>query len=219
MGDPISLLFLGIIFVLSITVHEFAHAWSSDKLWDPTPRMQWRVTINPVAHIDPLGFLAIFLIQFWWWRPVQVNPNYYKNRLRDELLVALAGPISNIILALISIVFVQLYVWVTGLWIVWWAWVPFVQFWTMFGIINCWLAVFNMIPIPPLDGYRVITYIWPRTEVYMIRRRQYFWIILLALIFLPRFVPWIPNIWRVVGVVSQLVYGILNMLVSFVFYR
>lgn len=86
----IYLIFLALIFVISISLHEYAHAWMSNRLGDPTPRLQGRLTPNPLVHIDPIGFLLIFLIGFGWGRAVIVNPAYYKNTLRDELLVALA---------------------------------------------------------------------------------------------------------------------------------
>jgi Zn-dependent protease len=86
----IDIIFLAIIFVISISLHEYAHAWSSYKLGDPTPKIQGRLTPNPLVHIDPIGFLMIFIIHFGRGRPVIVNPSYYKNTLRDELLVALA---------------------------------------------------------------------------------------------------------------------------------
>jgi len=156
--DIIQMLQLAIILLVSITVHEFAHAWSSDKLWDPTPRMMGRLTLNPLAHIDPLGFILIFIIRFGWGKPVQVNPSYYRRPLRDELLVAMAWPASNIILACIGIVVVIVLstssLMDTSAWLV--------EFWQLFAIINCSLAVFNMLPLPPLDGWRLVKMFVPQ---------------------------------------------------------
>jgi len=83
-------LFSAIIFVISISLHEYAHAWMANRLGDPTPRLQGRLTPDPRVHIDPIGFLLIFLIGFGWGRAVQYNPNYLKNPLQDELKIALA---------------------------------------------------------------------------------------------------------------------------------
>ena len=88
--DFLTIIYLAVIFVISISLHEYAHARTSAKLGDPTPKIQGRLTPNPLAHIDPLGFLMIFIIHFGRGRPVIVNPAYYKNKLRDELLVSLA---------------------------------------------------------------------------------------------------------------------------------
>ncbi len=211
--DLMETLFIAITFVISISIHEYAHAWASDRLWDPTPRLQWRLTPNPLVHIDPIWFLLIFIIRFGWWKPVIVNPSYYKNPLRDELLVALAGPLSNILLALWSSIILHFYSVVT--WTSLFSWDIIIEFWLLFWIINCWLAVFNMLPIPPLDGYRVVSYLFPQTRQFMQKYTGYFWILLLLLIFLP----WVSN--YVLGFifwVSSLIYGVINALVSWIFF-
>ena len=95
---------LAIILLIAIWLHEYSHAYVSYKLWDPTPKLQWRLTTNPLKHIDPIGFLMIFLIWFGRWKPVQVNPTYYKDPVKWELLVALAWPAMNLVLAIIWIV-------------------------------------------------------------------------------------------------------------------
>ena len=87
--------------IIGLSFHEFAHAWMSDKLGDPTPRRQGRVTINPMAHIDPIGFLALLLVGFGWGKPVQIDPGYYKHRRRDEFLVGIAGVTMNLLIAVI----------------------------------------------------------------------------------------------------------------------
>lgn len=183
--DPISMIFLAVIFVISISLHEYAHAWASTKLGDPTPKMQWRLTPNPLVHIDLLGFVLIFLINFGRWRPVIINPNYYKNKIRDELLVALAWPASNILLCFLGSLILMIYVKFNG-----WAtyfnqWDLIVQFWQMFAILNAWLAVFNLIPLPPLDGYRIIKFIKPMRWYWLEKHIKVIWIVLLAIILLP----------------------------------
>lgn len=146
----IQTLLLAIILAISIGLHEYAHARASDKLWDPTPKLQWRLTPNPLAHLDPLWFLLIFIIHFGRWKPVQINPNYYRNPRVDEFLVAMAGPVSNIIMACCAIIFLKLFslLWIENSLLQ--------QFRTQFSYLNIGLALFNLLPIPPLDGRKII---------------------------------------------------------------
>ena len=150
---------LAIILAVSIGMHEYAHAYVSYRLGDPTPKIQGRLTPNPLKHLDPLGFLMIFLIHFGRGKPVQINPLYYKRPLRGELLVSIAWPITNLILALIGIIIILSYSKVIG--------IPFTDiflnnvdlmtlFWIQFSFINIALAIFNLIPVYPLDGYRFV---------------------------------------------------------------
>lgn len=210
------MIYLAITFVISISIHEYAHAWSSTQLWDPTPKMQWRLTPNPLVHIDPMWFVLIFLIGFGRWRPVIVNPSYYKNPIRDELLVALAWPFSNILLAFAGTIILQIYILFVGQEVLYAGVDPIVQFWTTFGWLNVALAVFNMLPIPPLDGYRLITFFFPKTQLFLQKYTMYFGIILLGLIFLPG-ISWVV-MWFI-SWVSQFIYGIINALVASLFFR
>jgi len=213
--DIQTMIFLAITFVISISIHEFAHAWTSVKLGDPTPKLQWRLTPNPLVHIDPIGFLLIFVIGFGRWRPVIVNPSYYKNPLRDELLVAIAWPISNIILAFAGTIIMHIYILLTGLDNALAGGDIIVQFWMLFGWLNVALAVFNMIPIPPLDGYRVLTFLRPSTQRFLLKYQMYFGILLLGLIFLPGISGTV--MWFISGI-SQFIYGIINTLVASLFF-
>ena len=133
--DTLTIIYLAITFIISISLHEYAHAWMSDRLGDPTPKIQGRLTPNPFSHIDPLGFLMIFLIHFGRGRPVIVNPAYYKNTLRDELLVSLAGPTTNIVLASLGILIMLVYIKLTGSQNLF-NQDPIVEFWQLFSVIN-----------------------------------------------------------------------------------
>lgn len=145
--------------ILGLSFHEFAHAWVSDKLGDPTPRRQGRVTINPLAHIDWIGFIALLLVGFGWGKPVQIDPSYYKNRRRDEFLVAIAGVTMNLILAVIISIPAKLIIktlnagtsdLVYNIYLI--------LFYAV--TINLVLMIFNLIPCPPLDGWGIITQIF-----------------------------------------------------------
>ncbi|WP_101697788.1 site-2 protease family protein [Clostridium minihomine] len=145
---------LVIIFCV-LPLHELAHAWTAKKLGDNTALYQGRLTINPLASIDPLGSLAILLFGFGWARPVPVEPRNFKNPKRDMAITAAAGPISNVLAALVGALLLNLfYVFSSG--------VPYsiaigiVVFFQYYIAINVMLAVFNLIPLPPLDGSRIV---------------------------------------------------------------
>ena len=142
--------------LVALCFHEFAHAWMSDKLGDPTPRMQRRLTINPAAHIDLIGFLCLLICGFGWGKPVQINPYYYKKRRRDELLVAVAGVVMNLLLAILFSIptkFLQTMYYATGSGLIEIAF--YVCLYTV--QINLCLMIFNLIPCPPLDGWGILT--------------------------------------------------------------
>lgn len=147
--------------VIGLSFHEFAHAWVSDRLGDPTPRRQGRVTLNPVAHIDWLGFAALLLVGFGWGRPVQIDPSYYKNRRNGEFMVGIAGVTMNLILAIIFSLILRLLVIVlpaslsNGILMS-----SLIQILVGVVSINLVLMVFNLIPCPPLDGWGLITQIF-----------------------------------------------------------
>ncbi len=172
----IDIIYFVIIWAVSVWLHEYAHAASSFKLWDPTPKLQNRLTPNPLAHIDPIWFLMIFLVNFWRGKPVLINPSYYKNPLRDELIVALSGPFTNFMLAIFGIVFLLCYI-RFGLGIVNPIDVPYddmiIRFWMLFSEINVWLAIFNLVPVPPLDWFTIFKYFFPRQWIAIERNPLY----------------------------------------------
>ena len=142
--------------ILGISLHEFAHAWMSYKLGDPTPKRQGRLTVNPMAHIDVVGFIALLLVGFGWGKPVQIDPFYYKHRRRDEFLVAIAGVTMNLIVAIIlsfpAKALMNMY-YQTGS-----ALVENCFYIIYYAVsINVCLMVFNLIPCPPLDGWNIVT--------------------------------------------------------------
>src|SRR3989339_703849 len=129
--------------LFAITIHEFAHAWTADRLGDPTPRLQGRITLNPIAHLDPLGTLMLILFRFGWGKPVQFDQFNLKNPRRDAALISLAGPASNIASAIVLSLILQLTGTVLPL-ILTEAIIP------TFIVLNVLLAIFNLIPIHPL---------------------------------------------------------------------
>lgn len=145
-----------VIILISLTVHEFAHSLVAIALGDETPRKQGRLTLNPFAHIDLVGFLMLILVGFGWAKPVIFNPASLKKPRRDEILIALAGPVSNMILAMVGVVIVWA-VLTTNALVSRGSITAFFGFMWLFVSINIGLAVFNMIPIPPLDGSHLVT--------------------------------------------------------------
>ena len=154
-------LFNGILFVLpitviSLTIHEYAHGFVAYKLGDPTAKESGRLTLNPLAHIDPIGFLIMLVLRFGWAKPVPVNPLYFKNPKKGMMLTALAGPVSNIILGIISTFFALFFYYskIASLYAVF-------QFFALMAMLNFGLAAFNLIPVHPFDGSRILSYFMP----------------------------------------------------------
>lgn len=173
---------LAVIFV-TLPIHEWAHGFVSTKLGDPTPRYQGRLTLNPMAHLDWMGALGILLLGIGWAKPVQVNARYYKNPKWGMALVALAGPLANIILALAMLLINNILL-VTNL--VEFAIVEQVYYFLFYiAVISISLAVFNLIPIPPFDGSRILFVILPQRLYFQIMRyERYIFIGIFVLVYI-----------------------------------
>jgi len=170
------------VLVFALSFHEFAHGWMANRLGDPTAKHQGRLTLNPLAHLDLMGTLMLYFAGFGWAKPVPVNFYRLKNPLRDMIIVAIAGPVTNVVLAFVAASILSTmhnFALLDNPWLV--------RTLANFFFINIILAVFNMIPIPPLDGGRVAVGLLPQPLSYQLARleRYGFFIIITALFVLP----------------------------------
>ncbi|HIE12101.1 MAG TPA: site-2 protease family protein [Desulfotomaculum sp.] len=169
-------------FIVGITLHEFAHAWAANELGDPTARYAGRLTLNPIAHLDPIGTVlvpALLVLTgsrfiFGWAKPVPINPYNFRDRRRGIILVSLAGPVGNLVIATAAAMLYRLLGPADQS-------LALVLVWMVF--INVFLAFFNLIPVPPLDGSKVLAGLLPGRQEWLIYLEKYGMIILLLLIF------------------------------------
>jgi Zn-dependent protease len=159
--EPVQLIARVAALLIGLTVHEFAHAWTAYRLGDPTAKLMGRLTLNPISHIDPMGAMMMMLVGFGWAKPVPVDA--YRVGYRGMLKVALAGPVSNIILAVFAALVLRAFVFVGGTVGLFAATLSdtLLTFLFIFINLNLMLAVFNMLPIPPLDGWKVMLGVVP----------------------------------------------------------
>jgi len=187
--------------LIGLSFHEAAHAYAAYKAGDPTARNMGRLSLDPLRHLDPIGTLMLLFVGFGWAKPVPINPRYFKNPRKDEFVVSIAGIVTNLALAFVS----------TGIYFL-----LVINGWTdslgmvegfLFSLIsiNTVLAVFNLIPIPPLDGHHLVTALFPRTERFYYSISRYYVFILIGVIFML----------QRSGAFSAVIYAIMNLFFSF----
>ena len=188
--------------IIAITFHEFAHAFAADKLGDDTPRNQGRLTLNPLAHIDPFGFLMLIFVHFGWGKPVEINPrNFKRNRSMSaqEAIVALAGPLMNLILAIVlTIILFAIVTFAPGFVLTTVGYLILIAL-RMAISVNIGLGVFNLVPLPPLDGSKILMHFLPyNAKNWFINNQQLFYVIFLVL--------WVTNL--VSYIISPVINGV-----------
>ncbi len=192
MTDILSLqsVYIGISVIIALVLHELGHAFVSYKLGDPTPKREGRLTLNPLKHLDPLGTLCLFIGGFGWAKPVCIDYRYYKDKKFGVALVSLAGPLVNFVLVVLGLFLLNFNV--------------LVEFLVIFISINAGLCVFNLIPIPPLDGSKILAGIIPRKyyDKYMMLERYGFYLLLIVIM---------------TGVLNPIIIGMRSILIDLAF--
>lgn len=186
----IDLIVVYVVLLFSCCVHELSHAWTAYMCGDDTAKLAGRMTLNPVVHIDPIGTIAFPLLAivvgtlskgatflFGWAKPVPVNPSRFHNYRRDDIIVSVSGIVSNLLLALLAASFLRSWYMLGGFH----SWKPLVDIIRSFMYINVILGVFNLIPIPPLDGSRVLYHYLPMRTAWQFRKLEHFGFVILIL--------------------------------------
>ena len=160
-----------LVALLAIVCHECAHGWVSYKLGDPTAKNAGRLTLNPLKHIDPIGILCMVLFRVGWAKPVPINPYHYRDRKKGIIYVSIAGPATNFIIAFISLLIEGLLLKYSpshnANWI-------FCQLCYYSAVVNISLGLFNLVPIPPLDGSNILGTLFPKVGMFY-RKYQHYW--------------------------------------------
>ncbi|MBF88306.1 MAG: site-2 protease family protein [Candidatus Marinimicrobia bacterium] len=183
--------------LLAITFHEYAHGWMALKFGDPTAKMLGRLSLNPLVHLDPIGTLMLLIVQFGWAKPVPVDPRYFSDPKKQMIWVALAGPIANMILAFVSGIFIIIF---SSSNLMFNSKTAFFGNILVYSLqINLALAVFNMLPIPPLDGSKILRGLLPYKYEYIANTLEQFgpWILMSLILF--GFISGISIFWLFIG--------------------
>lgn len=167
--------------LIALVVHEYAHARVAVAMGDPTPRMMGRLTLNPAAHVDPIGMLMLLIVQFGWAKPVIYNPRNFADWRKGDIMVALAGPGANLVAAFVGM-FIYTLMYKMGMEMT----MGIRSVLSLIVLYNVGFAIFNLLPLPPLDGSRVLMAILPGRLAYKLAQlEQYSFIILIALMMTP----------------------------------
>jgi Zn-dependent protease len=162
------MIYLVPVLLICFPIHEFSHAFVAYKLGDNTAKLSGRLTLNPLKHLDPFGTILLLIAQFGWAKPVPINPLNFKNRREGMALTAVAGPVSNILLAIISLIIFKLSITSNSSQI----YIYFMTFLVFMVKINITLAIFNLIPINPLDGSRILAMFLPQKIEFMLYKYE-----------------------------------------------
>lgn len=199
--NPFEFLIIAGLLVAALCIHEFSHAFVADHLGDPTPRLAGRLTLNPLAHLDPIGTFLLFFVGFGWGKPVPIDPFNLRDVKRDSALISFAGPASNLLMAVGSSALLRLA-----------NYIPIISFNAfIFEIIslfiywNIILAIFNLIPVYPLDGFAVVGGFLPKKYYYDWMELRHYGVFFLILLIFPFFGA---------SPVSTLIFPIVNLLLS-----
>lgn len=173
--SPLDVVFIllsyAMIILIALPVHELAHAFAADRMGDPTARWNGRLTLNPLAHLDVVGTLMILFFRFGYAKPVPVNPRNFREYKKGMIITSVAGPLSNLALSLASLAILRLLLFVPSPPL--FSHLATILLWN-FAKVNIFLAIFNLMPVPPLDGYRIISNFIPPRWAYSIERYQLF---------------------------------------------
>ncbi len=212
-NNPLGFFLWIVALIVAITVHEFSHALAADRLGDPTPRLQGRLTLNPLAHLDPLGTIMLLLVRFGWGKPVVFDPFNLRNPRRDGAIISLAGPAANILVATIASILLNILfsyrlplMGAQGTGVALFTLISILQ---PIIILNVVLAVFNLVPIHPLDGFKIVGGILPNKYTQQWAELEPYGILFLLFLIFPIF----SRVSPISQIISPIVGAILRILI------